>query len=72
MLVEGVRTAVDGSEDVSLELALDLQRLRPLRTRLKRLAVVLEPEEPSLSLSLDEVDELEELEEPSISASTPG
>lgn len=71
VLAEGVRI-VEGIEGVSLELALDLRRLRPLRTRLMRFAVVLEPEEPSLSLS-PEVDEAsEELDEFSMSARTPG
>lgn len=70
---DGVRD-VRGREGTSLELALDLRRLLPLKTLLMRLAVVLDPEDLTLSLSLplDELDELDEVEEPSISAKTPG
>lgn len=57
---------------MSLELALDLRRLRLRSTRLIRFAVVRDPEEPSESLPLEELDEPEELEDSSISASTPG
>ena len=68
---DGVRK-VDGTERVSLELALDLRRLRPLRTLLMRLVVVFDPEDLSVSLLLDELEVSEELEDPSISARTPG
>lgn len=70
---DGVRT-VEGTDGASLELALDLRRLLPLKTLFIRLAVVLEPEDPSLSLSLlpEEPGELDDVEEPSISAKTPG
>lgn len=71
MLADAVRV-VEGAEGVSLELKLDLRPRRPLSTRLIRLAVVLDLEDPSVSLLLDELPELEELEECSISASTPG
>ena len=57
---------------VSFELTLDLRRLRPRHTRLNRFAVLLDPEEVWLLLSLDELDVLEELEELSISCNTPG
>lgn len=65
---------VDGIEGASLELALDLRRFRPLKTRLIRLAVVLDLDDASVSLALlpDELDEPDELEDPSISANTPG
>lgn len=65
---------VRGREGTSLELALDLRRLLPLNTLLIRFAVVLDPEDLILSLSLllDELEELDEVEEPSISAKTPG
>lgn len=68
---DGVRK-VDGTERVSFELALDLRRLRPLRTLLMRLVVVFDPEDLSVSLLLDELEVSEELEDPSISARTPG
>lgn len=59
-------------EGVSFELALDLRRLRPLKARLMRLAVVFDPDEASVSLPPDELEESEELDEPSMSARTPG
>lgn len=70
---DGVRD-VRGREGTSLELALDLRLLLPLRTLLIRLAVVLDPEDLTLSLSLllDELEGLDEVEDPSISAKTPG
>ena len=71
MLADGVRI-VEGTEAVSFELALDLRRLRPRRTRLMRLAVVFDPDESSDALPLDELELSEELEEFSISAKTPG
>ena len=71
LLADGV-PMVEGKDGVSFELALDLRRLRPLRTRLMRFAVVWEPEELSESLELEEFDESDELEELSISAKTPG
>ena len=63
---------VEGPEGVSLELALDLRRLRPLRTLRKRFAVVLDPEDPSVSLLLEELPLSDELEDPNISANMPG
>lgn len=71
MDADGVRK-VEGTDGVSLELALDLRGLRPLKTLFMRLAVVFDPEEPSVSLPLDELEVSEELEDPSISARTPG
>lgn len=68
---DGVRK-VEGTEGVSFELALDLRRLRPLRTLLMRLAVVFDPEDPSVSLPPDELEVSDELDDPSISARTPG
>jgi hypothetical protein len=61
----------EGTEGVSLELALDLRRLRFLKARLIRLAVVCEPAELSLSVLLESDDESDELEL-SMSARTPG
>lgn len=69
VLADGVRS-VDGADGVSLELALDLRLLLPLRTLLMRLAVLCDLEDPSVSLLLDE--ELLELEVCSMSANTPG
>ena len=71
MPTDGVRIA-DDIRVVSLELTLDLRRLRPLRALLMRFAVVFDPDEPSESLLLEEVEESEELELPSISARSPG
>lgn len=71
VLADGVRI-VDGTEGMSLELALDLRRLRPLKTLLIRFAVVFDPDEPSVSLPLEEPDVSEELEEFSMSAKIPG
>lgn len=53
----------DGAEGVSLELALDFRRLLPLKTLLIRFAVVCDFEDPSLSLELEELLELEEVDE---------
>ncbi len=63
---------VDGIDSASFELALDLRRLRPLKARLMRFAVVLDADEASVSLPSEELVESEELDEPSISARTPG
>lgn len=63
---------MEGRDTVSFELALDLRLLRPLKARLIRFAVVFEPDEASVSLLSDELEESEELEDPSMSASTPG
>lgn len=71
MLADGVRV-VEGPEGVSLELALDFRRLRPLRTLRIRFAVVWDPDDPSVSLPLEELEVSEELEDPSISARMPG
>lgn len=71
MEADGVRK-VEGAEGVSFELALDLRRLRPLRTLLMRLAVVFDPEDPTVSLPLDELEVSDELDDPNISAKTPG
>ena len=71
MLLEGVRS-VEGIEGVSLELALDLRRFLPLKTRLMRLAVVFDPDDVSESPSLEVLDVSDEEEEPSMSARTPG
>ena len=68
---DGVRIA-EGIEGVSLELALDLRRLRPRNARLIRFAVVCESEESSESLAWDESVVSDELDEPSISANKPG
>jgi len=61
----------DGTEGVSFELALDLRRLR-WKALLILLAVVWDPVLESLSLELDDSEELEELEELNASAKTPG
>ncbi len=71
VLADGVRS-VEGTEGVSLELALDLRRLRPLKTLLMRFAVVLDPDESSVSLPLEVLELSEELEDPSMSARIPG
>ena len=71
LLAEGV-PIVEGKDCVSFELALDLRRLRHLRTRFMRFAVVCESEDPSESLELEELEDSEELDEFSISANTPG
>lgn len=68
---DGVRMT-DGMDGVSFELALDLRRLRPLKARLIRFAVVFDPDEASVSLPSEGLEESEELDEPSISARTPG
>jgi len=62
----------DGSDGVSLELVLDLRRIRCLNARRIRLAVVTEPEVVSVSLSSESVDELEELDESMRSWRRPG
>lgn len=54
---------MEGADGVSLELALDFRRLLPLKTRLIFLAVLCDLEDPSLSLLLDELLEVEELDE---------
>lgn len=71
VLADGVRI-VEGTDAVLFELALDLRRLRPLRTLLIFFAVVFELEDPSESLLLDGLELSEELEEFSMSANTPG
>ena len=72
MLLSGDEVCrVEGIDGVSLELTLDLRRFRR-SARLIRLAVVCEPELPSESVSLDEVESSDELEEFNISARTPG
>lgn len=63
---------MEGAEGVSLELALDFRLLLPLSTLLIRFAVVCDLEDPSESLLLDELLELEELDECNMSANTPG
>lgn len=65
-------TDPEGRDGLVLELALDFLRLRCLKARLIRFAVVFDPEDESVSLeeleSLDDSDELLL----SMSASTPG
>ena len=68
---DGVRR-VKGTTVVSLELALDLRRLLPLKARLILCAVVCDPEVASESLSSEELDVSDELEEFNISANRPG
>jgi len=71
VVTDGVRS-VEGNEGVSLELALDLRRLRPRKTLLIRLAVVTDPEDSSDSVSLDEDELSDELEESKTSCKSPG
>jgi len=71
VLLDGVRS-VEGIEGVSLELALDLRRFLPRKTRRMRPAVVFDPDDASESPSLEVLDVSDELEEPSMSAKTPG
>lgn len=61
----------EGTEGVRAELALDLRRLLRI-ARLKRFAVVFEPELASVSLSPEELELSDELEEFNMSARTPG
>lgn len=70
VLDEGVLTK-DGGDEVFLELALDLRRLRRT-SRFIRFAVVCEPELESVSVSLELEESLDELDEFIMSANTPG
>ena len=71
MPTEGVRS-VDGNDGVSFELVLDLRRFRPRKTLLMRVAVVTDPEDASVLVSLDEDDPSDELEESKTSCRSPG
>ena len=72
VLSDGVRI-VEGILGVSFEPAEDLRRLRPrLRTRLIFLAVVVEPDVPSLSVLLEEDESSDELEVSKTSCKSPG